>query len=409
MERTEFSPEHHEVAPMSGFQKILSAHRNRERGAVLVEAAIAIPLLLFVILGSLEFGVGWEAKSATTSGLRSGLLRASTLADDPHTDLRTLQSIIGEVGADKADRIRWVVIFDADPANGDLNSIVDACRDAVLGGPQESFCVGYTRQTLIDIATTTTIDVSDFDPSIDSTCDTGLLDEGQFCATSRIINGDIEIGVAFEYEHSWLTGILPFNSPTFREVQTSSTFAAGGVDITSSNPISAGATTVLLAPGLPPSGFSNGTVVALPADPSVSVLGPFSDGSTGPSSTVLTIDSIPAGTTEVCVTFDLHIIGGWERGPYEGLGAGKLGDDFTVGIGGGSQLYETDFQATDGAPPDATAIGLGFGESFEITVPRTVCDSAHDPNSTSTDVFFGARVTGGNEQWGLSNISYDFN
>ena len=237
MEHTEFSPEHHEVAPMSGSQKILRAHRNRERGAVLVEAAIAIPLLLFVILGSLEFGVGWEAKSATTSGLRSGLLRASTLADDPQTDLRTLQSIIGEVGADKADRIQWVVIFDADPANGDLNSIVDACRDAVLGGPQESFCVGYTRQTLIDIATTSNIDVSDFDPSINSTCDTGLLDEGQFCATSRIINGDIEIGVAFEYQHSWLTGILPFGAPTFREVQTSSTFAADGADINGTNAI----------------------------------------------------------------------------------------------------------------------------------------------------------------------------
>ena len=237
MERTEFSPEHHEVAPMSGFQKVLSAHRNRERGAVLVEAAIAIPLLLFVILGSLEFGVGWEAKSATTAGLRSGLLRASTLADDPQTDLRTLQSIIGEVGADNADRIQWVVIFDADPANGDLNSIVDACRDAVLAGSLESFCVGYSQQTVIDIATTTNIDASNFDPSVNATCDVGLLDEGQFCATSRILNGDIEIGVAFEYEHSWLTGILPFDSPRFREVQISSTFADDGADINGTNAI----------------------------------------------------------------------------------------------------------------------------------------------------------------------------
>ncbi len=235
MEHTESTHQQPEVAPMSGFQKVLRAHRNRERGAVLVEAAIAIPLLLFVILGSLEFGVGWEAKSATTGGLRSGLLRASALANEPETDLLTLQSIVGEIGADNADRISWVVIFDADPGNGTINEIVDECRDAVLGGGTRAFCVGYTQQNLIDIATTNTIDFTNFDQTQDATCDTGLLDSGDFCATSRTLSGDIEVGVAFEYQHRWLTGILPFGAPTFREVQTSSTFTAQGADINGTN------------------------------------------------------------------------------------------------------------------------------------------------------------------------------
>ena len=105
---------------------------KHDRGAVLVEAAIAIPLLLFVILGSLEFGIAWETKSSTTNGMRSGLLRAATLADQPQTDLRVLQSIIGEVGAEDSENISWVVIFNADPSFGSIDDIVDACSTPCL-------------------------------------------------------------------------------------------------------------------------------------------------------------------------------------------------------------------------------------------------------------------------------------
>ena len=383
MEHTESSPDHPELAPVSSFKKILRAHRNRERGAVLVEAAIAIPLLLFVILGSVEFGVGWEAKSATTGGLRSGLLRASALANEPETDLRTLQSIVGEIGADNADRISWVVIFDADPGNGTINEIVDECRDAVLGGGTRPFCVGYTQQNLIDIATTNTIDFTNFDQTQDATCDTGLLDSGNFCATSRTLSGDIEVGVAFEYQHRWLTGILPFGAPTFREVQTSSTFTSQGADINGTNAVVAASGPAFAptfavggSPNTTAGSFSNGSINSTTFGPALGPFGPT--GGPGSSATTLDVTSgISPAATEICVTFYLIITGGWD--PDQ--------DSFTVQIGGESQTFSNFDQKT--------------GE--ETTRKISLCDPMH--SGTSAQVTFSAWVSVSAETWSISNVT----
>ena len=242
---------------------------KHDRGAVLVEAAIAIPLLLFVILGSLEFGIAWETKSSTTNGMRSGLLRAATLADQPQTDLRVLQSIIGEVGAEDSENISWVVIFNADPSFGSIDDIVDACSTPLEGGATSvtlpSYCVGYTQATIQQVATTTEAAIfleQNFDDGSglneatgNYTCQPGNLDSGDFCAGSRTVDGDIQVGVAFEYEHEWLTGILPFDEPTFSEQQVTSTFAVDGIEITAETPVVIGGTVIDLdfsAGNMPP-------------------------------------------------------------------------------------------------------------------------------------------------------------
>jgi len=47
--------------------------RLGERGAVLLEAAIAIPLLIMLMFGTLETGMAWSAKTAATNGVRTGM------------------------------------------------------------------------------------------------------------------------------------------------------------------------------------------------------------------------------------------------------------------------------------------------------------------------------------------------
>lgn len=280
-----------------------------DRGAVLVEAAIAIPLLLFVILGSLEFGIAWETKSSTTNGMRSGLLRAATLADDDVTDLRILQSIIGEVGGDDAENISWVVIFRVDPGD-DIDMVADACADAIDFGGTVPNCVGYSNMTILDVANTT--DANDFhmmnfdqggglqaDGTYD--CRTGVLDSS-YCAGSRTINGDVQIGIAFEYEHDWLTGILPFDGPTFREIQTTSTFAEDGIVITGTNlAVGPGNTAIDEDYGGP------GNTLA-PTTLSLAVAG-----NNATATVQEQIYSVPIGLdTEVCVELDLILMGDWD-------------------------------------------------------------------------------------------------
>ena len=347
---------------------------KHDRGAVLVEAAIAIPLLLFVILGSLEFGVAWEAKSSTTNGMRSGLLRAATLADQPQTDLRVLQSIIGEVGADDAENISWVVIFDADPANGSVDDIVDDCATAAATGGSRDHCVVYSDMTIQNVATTTDAAMfltDNFDNGLGFdeatgvyTCQMGNLDSGDFCAASRTVNGDIEVGVAFEYEHEWLTGILPFNEPTFRELQTTSTFAEDGIEISASS-------SLILADGnviavdfsegtIPPNltggilGNVGGEDVVVPDTVSAPGVRPLRQRAT------ISIDITGADTT-VCID-DLGLVleGSWND---SGSNADRI--DFTLSQTGemrtrGDFDFSDGVHTTDGTPPgcfDVTGLG----------------------------------------------------
>ena len=239
------------------FSRLL--HRlKHDRGAVLVEAAIAIPMLLLVILGATEAGLGWEAKSSTVSGVRTGVLRASTIGDRPETDIRVLQSIIGEVGADNVDRIEWIRIFEA---SGDPDVKFQTCAADPGGFPG---CVVYDASFINEVVTTpdaALFQQTRFDQGIGGsspdpttgrftayTCASGAIDEN-WCASSRTIGGDTQFGVAISYKHEWFTGIFPFDSPTFQEYVISSTFASGGTNIAS------GSGTGLPGP------FAGGTVV----------------------------------------------------------------------------------------------------------------------------------------------------
>ena len=359
------------VDPVDQFSKL--RRLKHDRGAVLVEAAIAIPLLLFVILGSLEFGVAWEAKSSTTNGMRSGLLRAATLADQPQTDLRVLQSIVGEVGADNADRISWVVIFDADPVNGSLDDIVDDCATAAATGGSRDHCVVYSDTTIQNVATTTDAAMflmDNFDNGMGFneatgvyTCQMGNLDTGEFCAGSRTVNGDIEVGVAFEYEHEWLTGILPFNEPTFRELQTTSTFAVDGIEISASSPVvlGGGVIDVDFSEGAIPPNLTGGTLgnvggqdVFVPDTVSAPGAEPLRQRAT------ISVD-ITGADTMVCID-DLGLVleGSWND---SGSNADRI--DFTLSQTGemrtrGDFDFSDGVHTTDGTPPgcfDVTGLG----------------------------------------------------
>ena len=81
---------------------------RKERGAVLLEAAFAIPLLIMLMFGTLEAGMAFQAKTSATAGLRSGTLRAAQLGNKPETDLAALQAVVGEVGADGLFEERWI-------------------------------------------------------------------------------------------------------------------------------------------------------------------------------------------------------------------------------------------------------------------------------------------------------------
>jgi Flp pilus assembly protein TadG len=59
--------------------------RREERGSVIVEAAIIVPLLMILTFGAIEFGLAFRDSAAVASSTRAGARIASTLTAAPDT------------------------------------------------------------------------------------------------------------------------------------------------------------------------------------------------------------------------------------------------------------------------------------------------------------------------------------
>jgi hypothetical protein len=66
------------LRPRTGHGRRADGHR--ERGAVLVEAAVIFPLLIFIVLGICEYGLAYRNSLTVSSASRAGARTASALA-----------------------------------------------------------------------------------------------------------------------------------------------------------------------------------------------------------------------------------------------------------------------------------------------------------------------------------------
>ena len=392
---------------MSHVRSTISNARARwrnQRGAVIVETALAIPILLMVIMGSIEFGFGWEAKSATASGVRTGVLRAASIGDQPETDMRILQSIIGEIGTENVDRIEYVMVFNA-TGHTDKEAAIAGCA----AGAGTTQCALYPTSVLQAVAATAdpaAYQAANFDLGGNVTrdgagdidgyaCTFGKLDTN-WCAGSRTVLSDVEIGIAVAYNHEWVTGIIPFDPPVFDDYSISSTFLGSGSSISATGIPPIGGSVAYVSGftvGSTPFGFTNGSVVDPPAAGAPDILGVFG----GKQSTTLELDNLVAGHTEICITFDLHIIGGWESsGAYE--------DTWRLNIDGTTYVEDSSYSGGN-APGSATGtntFGYPSGKG-DFTIQISQC--APHTGSTADFDFVGDMSAGmPDEGWAISNI-----
>ncbi|MGB5657541.1 MAG: TadE/TadG family type IV pilus assembly protein, partial [Acidimicrobiia bacterium] len=95
-------------------------HRTgRERGAVMVEMALILPLLLLLVIGSIEFGLLFHERLTIASAASSAARTGATMGIRDEADYAILQAL--EAGLyDQVDTsvIIRVDIFRADPITG---------------------------------------------------------------------------------------------------------------------------------------------------------------------------------------------------------------------------------------------------------------------------------------------------
>lgn len=157
--------------------------RRRDRGAVIVEMAILLPMLVLLMIGILEFGGAFKDFLTTSSAVREGTRALSALGDDEFADCVALAKAL-EVMTTSADfdRIETIEIYKAD-ANGDQ---IDALTNEYsYNGGDPDDCNNWTPVVI------------------------------PYPPEDRIVLvGDVPldiVGMRITYRHDWYTGFPPFN------------------------------------------------------------------------------------------------------------------------------------------------------------------------------------------------------
>jgi Flp pilus assembly protein TadG len=92
--------------------------RRRERGASLVEAAMVFPILILIIMGTLEIGLAFKDYLTVSYISREGARLGALAGDDPDADCTILRGIGGIATARDLARIDEIQIFQADVNTG---------------------------------------------------------------------------------------------------------------------------------------------------------------------------------------------------------------------------------------------------------------------------------------------------
>jgi len=87
----------------------MQPNRSEERGATLVEAAIAYSLLFLTLFAVVEFGLAFKDWLSVSQASREGARAGATFGDDPSADilvLREIETTMAPIGLAAGDSVR---------------------------------------------------------------------------------------------------------------------------------------------------------------------------------------------------------------------------------------------------------------------------------------------------------------
>ena len=179
--------------------RVFKAGNDRDRGAVMVEMAIVVPIFILLVFGMLEFGLAFKNKLTMSHAANAATRRATVLGNDARADIEILEAFEdGLVGAASVD---WIVYVDIFKANDDGSKGV------------------YDRYTVDADGVPCDWDPCP-DPSIVDPVVYGSPDDYPPCARDISLDpsdGVDTIGIEVEYTHTWVTGVLGFSSQIWHE------------------------------------------------------------------------------------------------------------------------------------------------------------------------------------------------
>lgn len=178
---------------------LAKARRADERGAVLVEFALLLPLLALMAFGIMEFGLARQDKlmvqTAARAGVRVGSAASSTSSADKEL-LLGVGSALNDIGLDNVD---WVLVYKSTTVDGTVPAVCTTGTPHSVSGS----CNAYSGAQLGQMVAGTA-------PATWFGCGGASLD-ASWCPTAREsiqANGTDYLGVWISARHPMVTGFF---------------------------------------------------------------------------------------------------------------------------------------------------------------------------------------------------------
>lgn len=172
-----------------------SRGRSRpERAATLVEAALTLPVFILLVLGILEFGLGFRSYLTVSNSAQAGARTATTVGNQVDADFLILANLREALSTIPVSEIQQIIVFKATGPNSTLD---DAGLVACRTGSQTNKCNTYTGADL-------TASMSSFG------CGNAALDRF-WCPTARktaLADPPDYVGVMVKIRHDTATGLF---------------------------------------------------------------------------------------------------------------------------------------------------------------------------------------------------------
>ncbi len=180
------------------------ARRGRdknERGSVLVELTMVLPLLVSLVLGMMEMGMAWRDQQTITQASRQGARVGSHLGDDATADQQAVEAALAVLDADQLDNINRIIIYKVTATNVD-GVVPTACLNVSTSpntGGVPGVCNVYNKGGL---------DSGTYDLTYWRSAPTSpTANNGRKITLTG--NGPDRLGVYVEVHRPWFTGYFP--------------------------------------------------------------------------------------------------------------------------------------------------------------------------------------------------------
>jgi len=190
--------------PLDQHAPVRLEQSRRERAAIMVEAVMVFPILIVMMMGSLEFGMAFRDSTTVATALRASARTAATQGNDGSADYYSLQALKAGLSGIPTAAIGRIVVY-----NATTNSAPDpTCLSMTAPGGQTG-----TRACNVYTAASFSLASTSFSSTATGSCPATAVDR-YFCPLTRKVvqaTGTDYVGVYIKVRHDFVTRLFGAN------------------------------------------------------------------------------------------------------------------------------------------------------------------------------------------------------